>query len=128
MKKAILSLLIIVAAGSQILSAQVATLKEIGTVEFKNLMKSKDAIIMDVRTPAEVSEGYIKGATVFADVNGTDFLKQISKLDKNKTYLVYCRSGMRSKNAGSAMIREGFKKVYSLQDGILGYNGEILKK
>ncbi len=108
--------------------AQGAALKEIGASEFKHLMKSKESVVVDVRTPAEISDGYIKGASVFVDVNGADFLKQISKLDKNKTYLVYCRSGARSKNAGNTMIREGFKKVYSLQGGILGYDGEIVKK
>ena len=128
MKKVFFSALLIFIAGVISSPAQVATLKEVGVSEFKNFMRNKEAVIIDVSTPEEVSEGYIKGAMVFADVNGTDFLKQISKLDKNKTYLVYCRSGIRSKNAGNMMIREGFKKVYSLQGGIMGYDGEIVKK
>ncbi len=128
MKKAILPIVMFLAVGVQMTFGQAPALKEIGATEFKNLMKGKDVVIMDVRTPAEVSEGFIKGTTVFADVNGTDFMNQIAKLDKNKTYLVYCRSGMRSRTAGNTMIRQGFKNVYSMLGGIMGYDGEIIKK
>jgi phage shock protein E len=128
MKKMMFSFLMVFVTGILFSFGQGAAPKEIGVSEFKQLMKSNEAVIMDVRTPAEISDGYIKGASVFVDVNDADFLKQISKLDKNKTYLLYCRSGMRSKNAGNVMIREGFKKVYSLQGGIMGFDGEIVKK
>ena len=82
---------------------------------------------MDVRTPDEIAGGFIKGTTLFADVNGTAFTTEIDKLDKSKTYIVYCRSGARSSTAADIMIKSGFTKVYNLTGGISNWQGEISK-
>lgn len=90
-------------------------------------LEDKSVVIIDVRTPGEVSQGYIKGADLFIDFNGSDFEKKINELDKNKTYYVYCRSGARSGNASSYMVKNGFKDVYNITGGIIKYSGEIIK-
>jgi phage shock protein E len=90
-------------------------------------MTEKNTVVLDVRTKDEVSEGYIKGATLFIDVNGGDFDAQIKKLDKTKTYLVYCRSGKRSMMASTVLVENGFSKVYNLDGGISGYSGAVVK-
>jgi rhodanese-related sulfurtransferase len=95
--------------------------------DFKTILQQEKAIVMDVRTPGEVASGIIKGATVFADVNGSDFEAQIAKLDKSKAYIVYCRSGARSNTAANYMLQKGFKKVYNLDGGIMSWKGEISK-
>ncbi|MCG9880521.1 MAG: rhodanese-like domain-containing protein [Bacteroidia bacterium] len=41
--------------------------------------------------------------------------------------MVYCRSGARSSRAAEIMQANGFKKVYNLSGGIMGWNGEIIK-
>ena len=46
---------------------------------------------------------------------------EINKLDKNKTYLIYCRSGNRSRGALSVMVELGFRAVYHLSVGINGW-------
>jgi rhodanese-related sulfurtransferase len=51
-------------------------------------------------------------------------MQEIEKLDKNKTYYVYCRSGNRSFHAGNFMLQAGFQKVYNLEPGIIGWHGE----
>ncbi len=56
---------------------------------------NKDFVILDVRTPQEFAEGHIINA-VNLDINSKSFRDDLKKLDKNKTYLVYCRTGMRS--------------------------------
>jgi hypothetical protein len=38
-------------------------------------------LILDVRTPAEIAEGYLEGA-LFADFNGADFAGEIADLDR----------------------------------------------
>lgn len=100
---------------------------DINQEEFSKILQKENAIIIDVRTPEEVSAGYIKGATVFADVNGRDFEAQIDKLDKSKAYIVYCKSGKRSSKAAKYMVNKGFKKVYNLKGGISEWKGEIVK-
>lgn len=67
--------------------------------------------VIDVRTPAEFAAGHIKGA-VNIDVEGSEFDAQINALPKGEAYLVYCRSGNRSKTAAGIMKAAGFTNVY----------------
>lgn len=83
------------------------------------------AQVVDVRTPEEFSEGYIKGA-VNIDWTGDGFEAKVSKLDKNKPAFVYCRSGKRSSAAANKMRSLGFKEVYDLDGGILEWESENL--
>ncbi|MEZ4911272.1 MAG: rhodanese-like domain-containing protein [Saprospiraceae bacterium] len=106
------------------LPAKSASVINISPAEFIALQKD-GAIVIDVRTPEEVASGYIDGASVFADVYGSDFNEKIGSLDKNKTYLVYCRSGRRSLGAAQTMVDNGFQNVYNLTPGILGWTGTI---
>ncbi len=81
------------------------------------LNTTKDAFVLDVRTPEEYAEGYI-GNAVNIDFYNPGFKAEISKLDKGKTYFVYCLAGGRSKSAFEIMQQEGFTKVYELNGGI----------
>lgn len=111
----------------QVAEAPKATVQNIGQEEFIKLQAEPNAIVMDVRTAGEVAEGYIQGATVFTDVTGNTFQNDIVTLDKNKTYLVYCRSGARSGRAAQMMIDAGFTNVYNLDGGISNWTGPTSK-
>jgi rhodanese-related sulfurtransferase len=104
-----------------------AQVKNLQPTNFAQVVKSEKAIVIDVRTQGEVQGGYIKGTTVFADINSSEFNSQIDKLDKSKTYIVYCRSGGRSSRAASIMVGKGFKNIYNLNGGILSWPGELIK-
>jgi phage shock protein E len=77
-------------------------------------------VIVDVRTPEEFAEGHLSGA-VNLNVMGPDFERQLSALDRGKTYLVYCRTGNRSAKAIQTMERLGFRSVYHMFEGIVGW-------
>ncbi len=104
-----------------------AAYQNISQEEFLKLQQQPNTIVIDVRTPGEISQGIIKGASVFADYNAGQFETVLPQLDTSKTYLVYCRSGARSSNAAEIMIRTGFTKVYNLAGGINNWTGEIVK-
>lgn len=70
-------------------------------------------IVLDVRTPEEYGAGYLEGAKLL-DFNGGQFAAELSTLDPDAEYLVYCRSGNRSAQAISLMQAEGFEKVTNL--------------
>lgn len=96
---------------------------ELNAVEFKQQIKStNNAFVLDVRTPGEFAEGFIENA-VNINVNSAQFKDEIAKLDKNKTYFVYCLSGKRSASAASYMKSVGFKDVINLKGGILAWQG-----
>jgi rhodanese-related sulfurtransferase len=108
-------------------NSQIQGVKNIKQAEFQKLAKDPNTVIIDVRTPGEVSEGYIDGATLFIDYNGSNFESKISKLDKSKSYIIYCHSGGRSARASELMASKGFKKLYNLEGGISGWTGVIKK-
>lgn len=64
-------------------------------------------MILDVRTPEEIAEGYIQGA-VFVDFRADDFSEKVQELDKAADYVVHCRSGQRSEKAIAIMTELGF--------------------
>ena len=47
------------------------------------------------------------------DVKGEAFAERVNSLDKDKTYLVYCRTGRRSATATAKMKELGFTKLYN---------------
>jgi len=71
------------------------------------------AVILDVRTPQEFAEGHLEGA-VNLDVNAADFGTRLRELDPAGRYLVYCRSGNRSKQAIDRMRAAGFTTLEDL--------------
>lgn len=87
--------------------------------------ESEESVIMDVRTDDEFSTGYIEGAVNIDFYMGNKFISEIDKLDKSKSYFIYCKSGARSGQTCELMKQKGFKKVYNLEGGILGWTGEL---
>ena len=87
--------------------------------------ESEESVIIDVRTDDEFSTGYIEGAVNIDFYMGNEFISEIEKLDKSKSYFIYCKSGARSGQTCELMKQKGFKKVYNLEGGILGWTGEL---
>ena len=82
--------------------------------------RQKDFVVLDVRTPGEFSEGHLAGA-VNVDLLAPDFAARLSAMDRGKSYLVYCRTGNRSTKAVHTMEQLGFRTVYHMRDGIVGW-------
>ncbi|GIV26318.1 MAG: rhodanese [Bacteroidia bacterium] len=104
--------------------AQNANFKTVSPSEFQKMMNDKNTIVLDVRTAEEVSEGKIPNA-INIDFYSNDFEQQISKLDKTKTILVYCRSGRRSAGAAEVLAKKGYK-VVNLDGGINNWQSQGL--
>ena len=77
-----------------------------------------DFVIFDVRTPEEFADGHIENA-INLDYYSETFGDELNKLDKKKTYLIYCRSGNRSGKALNIMATLNFREVYNMSGGIL---------
>ncbi|WP_157148511.1 rhodanese-like domain-containing protein [Brachyspira pilosicoli] len=84
----------------------------------KLVNSSTNMVILDVRTREEYLSGNIPNA-INIDVLSQDFKSKIDMLDKNKEYLIYCRSGNRSSIASSIMSTNGFINIYNLEN--IGY-------
>jgi len=84
-----------------------------------------DFVIIDVRTPEEFADEHIENA-INIDYRSETFRDELNTLDKNKTYLIYCRSGGRSGNALDIMAELNFREVYNMSGGINQWKAEGL--
>ncbi|MCU0437440.1 MAG: rhodanese-like domain-containing protein [Raineya sp.] len=94
--------------------------KNLTVDEFEKGSQVAGSVILDVRTPEEYQTGHLKNSKLL-DISEQSFSASLDKLDKNKTYYVYCQAGGRSTTAVEIMIEKGFKKVYNLSGGIAAW-------
>ena len=94
---------------------------DLSAEEFRKMLKERDDVVLiDARTDAEIAEVAIPGH-IQIDVSHPHFQEKLEKLDKDKTYLVYCRSGARSASLANFMGQLGFRHVYNLAGGIIAW-------
>jgi len=74
---------------------------------------ASSATVIDVRTPAEYTQGHLRGA-VNIDVQAANFASQIASLPHDGKYLLYCQSGVRAGQAKTIMNQAGFTDVTNL--------------
>jgi len=108
---------------------ETATIEDITPQEaftlIQNNQNNPDFVIIDVRTLAEFVEEHIENATNI-DFYSEAFRDMLNNLDKNKTYLVYCRVGGRSGSALDIMAELNFREVYNILGGINQWKAEGL--
>jgi len=84
------------------------------------LINNEDVVLLDVREPSETAGGKIAKAI---QIPAGSVEKRAGELEKhkNKTLLVYCKTGARSGMACRELSKKGFDKVYSLNGGITAW-------
>ena len=115
MKKLVLSVLMVCTAWSLALAAA----QDISSREAKTLLeKNKNIFLLDVRTPQENGQAKLPG-TVLIPIN--EFERRIAEVPRNKTIIVYCAVGSRSRPVAEYLSKNGYKDVYNMSDGIVGW-------
>lgn len=87
----------------------------LSSLEFDSLLKSKLVQLIDVRTPEEYAGGFIPYAINY-DIRSDSFEQNSNKLSPQLPVAVYCKGGVRSRKAASALTQKGFT-VYNLDKG-----------
>ena len=93
---------------------------ELSVDDAVKLIKTAKPLILDVRTPNEYYSGHIEGAKLIPVSQLADRVSELSAY-KNSDVLIYCRSGNRSTVASQILIKNGFKKLYNLRKGVIGW-------
>jgi rhodanese-related sulfurtransferase len=81
---------------------------------------SRNLVILDVRTAQEYGSGHLNGS-INLDFRSPSFADELTALDRSYAYLVYCRTGVRSSRAAALMRSLGFREVYDLAGGMVGW-------
>ena len=88
----------------------------------KKLEAGETLHIIDVREPFEVEEAHIKGIT---PIPLGELDERIGELDKNKEYIMVCRSGARSGKATAYLQDKGYQAI-NMTGGMMAWEGETV--
>lgn len=91
-------------AASEGAAARPSTPTSVTGAEARSLVAA-GAQLVDVRTPEEFSEGHLDGAR---NVPVDDLASHLTELPRDRTLVVYCRSGHRSARAAATLRSAGF--------------------
>lgn len=103
----------------------VDNIKEITTDDVLEKLKSGENLyLVDIREDEEVAEGMIPQAV---HLKMGDIPERMDFFDKDKEYILVCRSGNRSHHACHYLSLQGYK-VINMVGGMLNWAGEVEEK
>ena len=85
--------------------------------------ENPDFVILDVRRPEEFNTEHIEDA-INVDFYSESFREHLDSLDKEKTYLIYCRTANRTGQTVPIMQELGFTQVYHMLGGITDWKAQ----
>lgn len=127
--KKILSLLLLALPFLGACQQKAQSFKTLSVYDFAEVIADPAVQRLDVRTPAEYTEGHLPGS-LNVNVLDPQFLQMAdSLLQKDRPVALYCRSGRRSKKAADLLSKAGYQ-VYELATGFQGWQqaGQEIEK
>ena len=98
--------------------------KEKSISELKSRLENQeDFILLDVRTDNEVLVSKITEDFIHIPMN--EIPSKLSKINKNKEIIVYCKSGVRSEKVCEYLMQNNYSEVYNLKGGIIAWAKEV---
>lgn len=82
------------------------------------LAKDKKVFLLDVRTVDEYRQARLRGATLIP-INEIE--RRYFEVPKDRPVVVYCAVGSRSGLVADFLEKKGYKQVYNMKDGIVGW-------
>ncbi|QCI17759.1 rhodanese-related sulfurtransferase [Buchnera aphidicola (Acyrthosiphon lactucae)] len=92
--------------------------------EVNLMLNDKKTIFIDMRNSYEYAIGHFKNAIEIKSLTFREQLKNVIRLmknAKNKKIVMYCTGGIRCEKATAWMLFNGFKNIFHLEGGIIGY-------
>ncbi len=86
------------------------------------LGKGNKVVLLDVREPWEHKLARIEGSIL---VPLATLPQSLDKLDRNAEIVAYCHHGMRSADATSFLLQQGFSNVKNLTGGIDAWSVQV---
>ncbi len=99
--------------------------QSVDPIEAIGLINHQDAVVLDVRTDKEYSQGHILNSIHMPLGSLKNRMTELEK-HKRKHIIVGCRSGQRSAGACGQLRKQGFEHVYNLRGGLMGWQNANL--
>lgn len=90
------------------------TISSVDATTFTTLLRTGQYTALDVRKPGEYESSHVKDS-IFVSLS--DIPQHYDKLEKSKTYLIFCGGGYRSMIAASLLKKNGFENVINVYGG-----------
>ncbi|HUF63782.1 MAG TPA: rhodanese-like domain-containing protein [Verrucomicrobiales bacterium] len=104
--------------------------RERGGMVYQNLSADEVAVLLaereevmplDLRTDQEFARGHLPQARRLGAAAGAGSGEPLTELDREQPCLIYCAGGFRSRLTLGKMRALGFREVYHLNRGVLGW-------
>jgi phage shock protein E len=82
------------------------------------LSKNGKVVLLDVRTPDEYRQAHLKGSLL---ISLGELSRRVQEIPRDRPVLIYCAVGARSSTAASFLSSRGYREVYNMTDGIVGW-------
>lgn len=92
----------------------------VDVAEAQRKLAAREAIMIDVREPAEWRAGHVKGAK---HIPLGDLATRLGEIPRDREVLLFCRSGNRSGTATKLLRSQGFEQVRNVEGGIIAWTG-----
>ena len=99
-------------------AAVAASYRNIDSPQAKAMIDKGGVFLLDVRSPEEYRQGHLQGAVL---IPVDRVAGRLDEIPRNKTILVYCAVGSRSSSAASLLTEKGYREVYNMKEGIVGW-------
>jgi rhodanese-related sulfurtransferase len=104
---------------SMALAVQAGNFRNILSTDAHKLLRTNRSVfLLDVRTPDEFRQARLKGAVL---IPVTELERRVSEIPRNRPVIVYCAVGSRSNVVAGYLVDRGYKDVYNMVDGIVGW-------
>jgi len=95
--------------------------RRISTREAREVIETKEPLLLDVRDAGAYHSGHLPGALLFSDLNPLELRRS---LPRDKPLLVYCYHGIASQDVAQMFADFGFGEVYSLDGGFEAWHAD----
>lgn len=101
-------------------------LQQLNAEQFRERAGKKSGVlVVDVREPHEYKTGHIPSAI---NIPLSQLNKRVKEISPKNEVLLYCRSGIRSKQAGRILKKHGYSNLAHLRGGLIGWKGTLKSK
>ena len=100
-------------------------IQEVDATAALQMINHKNAVVLDVREPAEFAAGHILNAKLIPLGKLKERIGELEKY-RDQPMVVVCRSGNRSGNACALLSKSGYTQAYNMAGGMTAWQSSKL--